>query len=222
MKLAVVGAGNVGGNLVRRLSDLGHEVRVANSRGPDSLSDLSAETGARPATVEEVAQGAEMVIISVPEKSVPELPDAFCASLRADTPVIDTGNYYPTQRDGRIDDIEGGLPESRWVERQIGHPVIKAFNGILATALVDEPRPSGDPARLGVAVAGDDPAAKEAVMHLVDELGFDPVDDGGIDDSWRQQPGTPWYGKGLNADGVRRALAEASPQRPAAFSAGRS
>lgn len=219
MKVAVVGAGKVGGNLVRRLSGLGHQVTVANSRGPEALADLAGETGARPATVAEVAQGADMVIISVPERSVPDLPDGFLDPLAAGAPVIDTGNYYPRDRDGRIDEIEDGLVESRWVERQIGHPVVKAFNGVLAPALVEEPRPAGDPSRLGVAVAADDPGAKHKVMSLVDELGFDPVDGGGIDDSWRQQPGTPWYAQGLNADRVRQALADASPQLPAEFSA---
>lgn len=56
-------------------------------------------------------------------------------------------------------------------------------------------------------------AAKEVVLALVDELGFDPVDAGGLDESWRQQPGSPVYTKDFDVDGVRRALAEATPER---------
>jgi hypothetical protein len=50
-------------------------------------------------------------------------------------------------------------------------------------------------------------------MKLVDELGFDGVDAGGLDESWRQQPDTPVYGTDLDANGVRRALAKASKER---------
>jgi predicted dinucleotide-binding enzyme len=219
MDIGVIGAGNVGGNLVRRLTKAGHHVSVANSRGPDTLKDLVAETGADAVDVMDVPQGADLLIISIPEKNVPDLPPRLLDELPADSPVVDTGNYYPRHRDGRIDDIESGMTESRWVEKQIHHPVIKAFNGVLAPAIIEDARPAGDPRRLGVAVAGDDIGAKQKVMDLIDELGFDPVDAGDIDQSWRQQPGTPWYCKGFNAECVRKALEESSPERPAEFHA---
>jgi len=68
-------------------------------------------------------------------------------------------------------------------------------------------------------VAGDDPAAKAVVMALVDELGFDPLDAGGLGESWRQQPGSPVYAADLDAEGARRALAAARPERAPAFRA---
>ncbi|MDX6585429.1 MAG: 8-hydroxy-5-deazaflavin:NADPH oxidoreductase, partial [Solirubrobacterales bacterium] len=68
-------------------------------------------------------------------------------------------------------------------------------------------------------VAGADGPAKQLVFDLVDQLGFEPVDGGTLDDSWRQQPGTPVYGKNYDAEGVRKALAEAPPERPAEFRA---
>ncbi len=219
MKIGVIGAGNVGGNLARRLAEVGHDVHVANSRDPATLDDFADATGTTPSRVTDVARGADLVIVSIPEKNVPDLPPNVLEGIKQGAPVIDTGNYYPKDRDGLIQPIEAGAPESRWVEQQLNHPVIKAFNGILAPALVDEARPAGDARRLGVAIAGDDADAKRKVMALVDELGFDPVDAGGIDQSWRMQPGTPWYGKGLDANGVREALNEASPRRPAEFSA---
>ncbi|MFD7807400.1 NADPH-dependent F420 reductase [Streptomyces cellulosae] len=214
MKIGIIGAGNIGGNLTRRLTALGHDVSVANSRGPHTLKELADETGATPVRVEEAARGAEIAVVAVPLKAVPDLPSGLFDEAAEDLAVIDTGNYYP-QRDGRIAGIEDeGLTESRWTERQIGHPVVKAFNGTYARDILDRHRPAGDPERMALPVAGDDEAAKRKVRDLIEELGFDTVDAGGLDDSWRQQPGTPVYGLRGNVDDVTRALAEASPERP--------
>ncbi len=218
MKIGIIGAGNIGGNLTRRLTALGHDVSVANSRGPETLKDLAAETGATPVRAEEAAEGAEVVIVTVPLKAVPDLPAGLLDGAAEGAAVIDTNNYYPKQRDGRIDAIEDeGLTESRWVERHLGHPVIKAFNGTYAQDILDRPLPAGHPDRMALPVAGDDEAAKAKVRALIDELGFDTVDTGGIDDSWRQQPDTPVYGLRAGTDAVRAALSEASAQRPADF-----
>ncbi|MFF8593308.1 NADPH-dependent F420 reductase [Streptomyces sp. NPDC015220] len=217
MKIGIIGAGNIGGNLTRRLTALGHDVSVANSRGPETLSELAQETGARPVRAEEAARGAEAVVVTVPLRAVPDLPSGLLTGAADGVVVIDTGNYYP-QRDGRIAAIEDdGLTESRWTEQHIGHPVIKAFNGTYAQDILDRHRPAGDPDRMALPVAGDDPAAKAKVRALIEELGFDTVDSGGIDDSWRQQPGTPVYGLRAGVDAVTKALGEASPERPADF-----
>lgn len=150
------------------------------------------------------------MIVTVPEKSVPDLPNGLFTHSRA--VVVDTGNYYP-QRDGRIAEIESGTTESRWVSEQLGHPVVKAFNTIQSSHLLNDGRPAGDRERIALPVAGDDPNAKTVVSRLIDELGFDAVDAGGLDDSWRQQPGTPVYGADLPADKARHALAEAERAR---------
>ncbi|WP_275901403.1 NAD(P)-binding domain-containing protein [Streptomyces sp. MBT27] len=219
MKIGIIGAGNIGGNLTRRLTALGHQVSIANSRGPHTLSALAEETGATPVTVEQAADGAQVVVVTIPLKNVPALPKGLFDKAADGLAVIDTGNYYPKERDGRIDAIEDGLPESRWTEQHIGHPVIKVFNGTYAQDLLDRPRPKGAPDRVAVPVAGDDAAAKQLVRELVDELGFDTVDAGGIDDSWRQQPATPVYGLRGNTAEVTEALAAAPKERPAAHSA---
>ncbi|NYI03466.1 hypothetical protein FHU37_000409 [Allostreptomyces psammosilenae] len=219
MKIGIIGAGNIGGNLTRRLTALGHEVSVANSRGPHTLTELAEETGATPVTVEEAARGAAVVVVAIPLKAVPDLPSGLFDEAAEGVAVIDTGNYYPKQRDGRIAAIEDGLTESRWTEQQIGHPVIKAFNGTYAQDILDKPRPKGDPERIALPVAGDDEAAKKVVRDLIDELGFDTVDAGGIDESWRQQPDTPVYGLRGGVEAVTKALAEASPERPEALRA---
>jgi hypothetical protein len=213
MKIGIIGAGNIGGTLTRRLSSLGHEVFVANSRGPESLRGLAAETGAKAVAVEEAARSGEVVVVTIPQGKIPGLSKDLFAGVSEDVVVVDTGNYYPQQRDGPIEEIEAGMLESRWVAKQLGRPVIKAFNNIYAQHLMDFGRPAGSPGRFALPVAGDDERAKAVVMGLVDEVGFDAVDAGGLDDSWRQQPGTPAYGPDLDAAGVRRALAEASPGR---------
>ncbi len=213
MKIGIIGAGNIGGALTRRLTALGHEVSVANSRGPETLADLAAETGAQAVSVAEAARGAELVVVTIPEKNIPQLPPGLFDEAAAGVVVVDTGNYYPQQRDGRIDAIEAGLTESGWVARQLGRPVVKAFNNIYAQHLLERGQPAGTPGRIALPVAGDDAAARAVVLRLIDELGFDGVDAGGLDDSWRQQPGTPVYTADLDAAGVRRALSEAHPER---------
>lgn len=218
MKIGIIGAGNIGGNLTRRFTAVGHDVSVANSRGPHTLTELAEETGATPVTVEEAARGADVVIVTIPLKAVPNLPDGILDGAAEGAAVIDTGNYYPQQRDGRIAGIEDdGLTESRWTARQIGHTVVKAFNGTYAQDILDRARPAGAPDRMALPVAGDDEAAKRRVRELIDEIGFDTVDAGGLDDSWRQQPGTPVYGLQEGVDAVTKALAEASPERTPDF-----
>lgn len=220
MKIGIIGAGNIGGNLTRRLTALGHDVSVANSRGPHTLGGLAEETGATPVRAEAAARGAEVVVVTVPLKAVPDLPSGLFDEAAEDVAVIDTGNYYPRQRDGKIEGIEDeGLTESRWTERQIGHPVIKAFNGTYAQDILDRHRPAGASDRMALPVAGDDEAAKRKVRALIEELGFDTVDAGGIDDSWRQQPDTPVYGLRGDTESVTKALAEASPERKPEFRA---
>ena len=135
------------------------------------------------------------------------------AALPGDTAVIDTGNYVPKLRDGHIDAIDAGVPESQWVQSQLRHPVVKAFNTIGPASLASLGKPAGAAGRAAIPVAGDDPAAKSAVLELADQLGFDGLDTGPLAQSWRQQPGTPVYTTDHDADGVRRALSEASPQR---------
>lgn len=218
MRIGIIGAGNIGGNLTRRFTQLGHDVAVANSRGPETLTDLAQETGATAATPQDAVRDAELVVITIPEKAIPRFDAAILDTRAKGAPIIDTGNYYPG-RDGRISAIEKGTPESRWVSEQLGQPVIKAFNNIYAAHLLSQGKPAGDPERVALPVAGDDSDAKAAVMRLVDELGFDAVDAGGLDDSWRQQPGSPCYAADRDAEGLKEALAAASPERPQEFRA---
>ncbi|MEW2445841.1 NADPH-dependent F420 reductase [Micromonospora marina] len=208
MEIGIIGSGHIGGTLTRRLRSLGHDVAVANSRGPQSLADLAAETGARAVPVEDAVRDAELVVIAIPLKAVPQLPAAlFDGKL-----VVDANNYYP-QRDGDIAELlDRSLSSSRWTADHLkGARVVKVFNNIQAAHLMDEGKPAGTAGRIALPVAGDDADPKRIVMGLVDELGFDPVDAGTLDESWRQQPDTPVYGTDRDADGVREGLAAARP-----------
>lgn len=213
MNIGIIGAGHIGGTLTRRLTALGHTIFVANSRGPETLSDLAADTCANTVSVTEAAVSGAVVIVTIPMKNLPDLPRDLFNRAADRVFVVDTCNYYPQQRDGRIEAIERGMTESQWVEQQLNHPVIKAFNNIYAQHLMDLGRPAGTPQRIALPFAGDDEAAKAVVLRLVDELGFDGIDAGGLDESWRQQPGTPVYATDFDAEGVRRALSQASRER---------
>jgi predicted dinucleotide-binding enzyme len=212
MKIGIIGAGKMGGAITRRFRRLGHDVSVANSRGPETLESLATETGATPVRNTEAARDADLLVVSIPEGRVTTLPPGVLDGLKPGAPVIDTGNYYP-QRDGQIPAIDDGLTESRWVSQQLGHPVIKVFNNIVYTHVQDDGMPKGAPGRIALPVAGDDGPAKALVMQLVNDLGFDAIDAGGLDDSWRQQPGAPVYLMDYDADGVRRGLAQAKPEQ---------
>jgi predicted dinucleotide-binding enzyme len=229
MKIGIIGAGNIGGNLTRRFTSLGHEVTVANSRGPETLFELVEETKASAVPVTEAAKGAEVLVVTIPEKSVPELPTGVLDSLAPGAVVIDTGNYYPRQRDGRIEPLESGTVESVWVSEQLGHPVVKAFNGIYASHLLTEGKPAGSPGRIALPVAGDDPSAKAVVIDLLDQLGFD----GWTPVGWRNPgassqglPSTvptstptesrrPWPKPALNDQSTSEPNRDGSPPRPA-------
>jgi len=213
MRIGVIGAGSMGGILARHLAKRSHHVSIANSRGPESLTALAAEIGATPVSVVDAAKAGEIVIIAIPTKAVADLPRALFANVQSSVVVIDIGNYHPKLRDGRIDAIDRGMLDSQWVAQHIGRPVIKAFNNILAKSLLEKGVPRGTKGRIALSVAGDSLNAKAAVLRLVDDLGFDPVDGGDLDDSWRQQPGTPAYCKDLEAAALRRALVEADRSR---------
>jgi predicted dinucleotide-binding enzyme len=212
-RIGVIGAGSMGVILARHLGKLGHDVLIANSRGSESLTASAAEIDATPVSVVDAANAGEIVILAIPTKAVTELPSGLFANVPDNVVVVDIGNYHPELRDGRIDAIDQGMPDSQWVARQIERPVIKAFNNIYAKSLLEKGVPRGTKGRIALSVFGDSPDAKSAIIRLIDDFGFDPVDGGDLDESWRQQPGTPAYCQDLEAAALRRALAEADRRR---------
>ena len=191
MNIGIVGAGNIGKTLARKLQQHGHQVRLANSRGPESLRDFAQQTGVTAVTVGEAVQGAELLILTIPFGKTPDV-QAYFRDVPQEVIIVETMNYYP-ERDGEIADIEQGLTNSGWVELALGHPVIKAFNNIGAYSFLVAGQPAGTPGRIALPVSGDDDAARQTVIELVSQTGFEGFDAGPIADSWRQQPGTPAY-----------------------------
>ncbi|AYG64652.1 MULTISPECIES: NAD(P)-binding domain-containing protein [unclassified Rhizobium] len=191
MKIGIIGAGNVGATLARRLAAGGHEIKLANSKGPDTIRELARDVGAAAVSKEEAVQDVEVVVLSIPFGNYPELGKLF-SDVGTDVIVIDTSNYYPF-RDGAIAKVDAGMPESVWVSEQIGRAVVKAWNAALAATLADKGLPEGTDGRIAIPVAGDDPKAKAIAVKLIEATGFDAVDSGGLAESWRQQPGTPAY-----------------------------
>lgn len=219
MRIGIIGTGSMGATLARHLAKLGHHVSIENSRGPESLTALAAGIGATPVSVVDAAKTGEIVILAIPTKAVADLPPGLFANVPSRVVVIDIGNYHSELRDGCIDAIDRGMPDSQRVAQQIGYPVIKAFNNIFARNLREKGVPRGARGRIALSVCGDSSHAKAAVLRLVDDLGFEPVDGGVLDDPWRQQPGTPAYCRDLEAAALRRALAEADRSRIAEYRA---
>jgi predicted dinucleotide-binding enzyme len=195
MRIGVIGSGNIGSTTARLLAGAGHEVSIANSRGPETLSDLVEEIGenASAATVEEAASFGEAVLVAIPLGVYRDLP----AEALSGRVVIDAMNYY-SSRDGNIAELDDGSMTSS--ELLAAHApqakVVKAFNTMNWRLLRDRGKPGGGDDRLAIFLAGDDPEAKTLVAGLIDDIGFAPVDTGSLAEGGRrQQPGSPIYGE---------------------------
>lgn len=211
MKIGIIGVGHIGKTLSRRLAGVGHDVKVANSRGPETITADALQTGARAVRATDAVQDVDVVILSVPLNRVPDIAPIVAAAA-PDTVVIDTSNYYPA-RDSQIAAIDGGQVESHWVAEQLGRPVVKAWNAIGSGSFANKHTEPGTQGRIAIPVAADDPASRALGIALVEETGFDGFDAGGLDQSWRQQPGTPAYCTDLTSSEMPAALATADAAR---------
>ncbi len=207
MNIGILGAGNIGANAARLFVKAGHNVRIANSRNPGSLSDLIGEMGplAVAATPSDAVAFGDVVLLAIPwvakEEVIPE-----CGPYDGKI-VIDAMNPYT--EDFEIEDL--GERTSSEITRTLvpGARLVKAFNTMYYRRLAADGKPPGTPGRLAIPVAGDDAAAKAIVMELVDAIGFDAIDSGNLHDGGRQQPGTPVYNQPFDAIEAREALARA-------------
>jgi len=208
LKIGVIGAGQIGGTLIRQYSKAGHRVKMANASGVEKLRSLALETGASGVTLMDAVVDVDVVVLSIPLIEIPKLPKQLFDNASENTIIIDTGNYYPI-RDGRIEDIENGMPESVWVSNQIQRPVIKVYNSILSGSLVSSGLGKGDPLRLALPIAGDNKQSKDLVSVLINDSGFDSLDYGTLQDSWRQQPGSPVYCTDLTLPQLKKSIVKA-------------
>jgi 8-hydroxy-5-deazaflavin:NADPH oxidoreductase len=198
MNIGIIGSGEMGICLASKFVKGGHSVSMANARGPASLKQVAEDIGVKAVTVEETTKDNEVIIVSIPQKNIPNLPKNLFKDLPTNVVVIETGNYYPTLRDGAIPALDQIGIDSLWVQEQLGIPVVKVFNSILATSIKNLGKPSGEENRIAIAISGDNTKAKEIVFPLIEELGFDPFYIGTIAQSWKQQPGSSIYCRDLN------------------------
>ncbi|MGY2025533.1 NADPH-dependent F420 reductase [Nocardia gipuzkoensis] len=211
MRIGVIGTGFIGKTLAVKLSAAGHEVKVANSRGPETIGADLLVSGARAVAAADAVRDVDVVILSIPLNRIPGIAPLI-ATVPAETVVIDTSNYYPS-RDSVIEVIEAGQVESLWVAEQLGRPIVKAWNAIGAHSLAERGTPAGTDGRIAIPVAADDEKARAVGMALVEDTGFDGFDAGTLAQSWRQQPGSPCYCTDLTSDEMRTALAAAEVAR---------
>ena len=215
--IGIIGSGNIGSQLARAFTALGHDVVIANSRGPASLAPLVNEVaGSRApgtltaAEVEAAARAGEITVLTIPLGRVPELPrDLFESRI-----VIDTCNYYP-QRDGDIAPLDDeSLTTAEWTAEHFpSATIVKAFNHIPANDITDHAQPPGTDGRRGLTVHADDISAKARVADLIEAIGFDVVDGGDLAESWRIQRDTPGYGPRFTAEELIEKLAAAQHYR---------
>ncbi|MFF0096092.1 NADPH-dependent F420 reductase [Streptomyces canus] len=216
MKITVIGAGAIGGNLAAKLSAAGHDVKVAHARGPETIPAKVLESGARATALADAVQDRDAIILAIPFGVAGDLAHLF-ASVPDETVVIDTANYYPGMLSEPIEPVDNGQVESAYTAEQLGRPVVKAWNAALAETQRTKGVPAGTPGRLAIPVAGDSAEARKVAMQLVDDTGFDPYDAGTLADSWRQQPNSPAYCTELTLDELPAALAAADRAKDTAI-----
>ena len=211
MKIGIIGTGYIGGTLIKKLNQAGHDVRISDARGIHLIPENLKDSGIQVVEIMEVFSDVDVAILSVPLVVLPKLVEAVKVASR-ECVLIDTSNYYPS-RDQKIDAIEDGKVESIWVKELLGREVVKAWNAMGSDSLARLGTAPGMPGRLAIPVAGDNSEHKRVAMQLVDDIGFDPVDSGTLAESWRHQPGSPAYCTDLTEKELEDALDTAVKSR---------
>ncbi|KQT20953.1 3-hydroxyisobutyrate dehydrogenase [Chryseobacterium sp. Leaf405] len=205
MRIGIIGTGAIGGIIAKKMAEAGHIVKINNSGDLTRLNKVAEELGVTAASQKDVVKDVDVIILSVPTSAISTLPENLLAEVPEDVIIVDTSNYYPF-RDEDIEEIKNGKVESIWVSEQLGRPVIKAFNNLLAETLANGGKNPGEDHRIAMAIAGDNVEAKKVIAGLVNDVGFDVVDSGSLSESWRHQPGTPAYCTELDIQDLKNAL----------------
>lgn len=217
MRIGILGSGQIGGTAARLLTAAGHEVALAHRGGPESLREQVAALGAkaRAATVEEAVDFGEVILLALPWRSRGELP---AERLRGKIVVDATNPYRP---DFSLHDLGDSTSSEEVAKTLPGARLVKALNHLKAVDLAGRGRPDDMfERRTALFLAGDDQDAKRVVGGLLAQLGFAPVDTGGLREGGKLQgAGGPLYLHvlaGAEAEGLlhgNRARAQDAPPR---------
>lgn len=204
MKIGIIGAGLIGRILARKFTESMHTVFLADAKGMSEIQETADDIGAKAVDLDEVVMGIDVLILSIPLLRIPELAKSLKGKLEERVVVVETTNYWP-HRDGLIEEIEKGMVNSVWVQQQLGRTVVKAFSNIGAYSLLAEGKPKNSDGRIALAVSGNIQKEIDVVMGLVDDAGFDPLDAGPLEESWRQQACGPAYCTDLQFGDLKKA-----------------
>jgi 8-hydroxy-5-deazaflavin:NADPH oxidoreductase len=186
--IGIIGAGHVGQNIAKAAIASGYDVILSNNQGPDSLAGLVKELGphASAAASDDAAARCDFAVVAIPITTIDQVP----VEPLAGKVVIATINYFP-DRLGHIPEIDDGTTTAPGLlqEHLPTSKVVRAFSMIDAADMSGDGHPAGDPKRRALALAGDDPKAKQLVADLYNQFGFDALDIGGLDESWRLDAG---------------------------------
>ncbi|CAN5184007.1 NAD(P)-binding domain-containing protein [soil metagenome] len=206
--IGIIGAGHIGSQVARAAIGVGYDVVIANSRGPETLTELITELGpkARAATAPEAGAAGDFVVVSVPLIAVEQVPvDELAGKI-----VIDTNNYY-FERDGHIDSLDAGeTTVSELLQEHLpSSKVAKGFNHIKFSDITTDGTPTGTENRRALATSSNFPEASALVTKLYDEFGFDTVEVSPLSESWRVERDRPAYVTRQNREELVANLAKA-------------
>lgn len=210
MKIGIIGTGAIGSTIAEKLSKAGHQIKVNNTQEMSELQKTATKLGASGVTISEVVENVDVIIFSIPYSAYFELPKNLLINVPKDVIIVDTSNYYPF-RDGEMKELKE-KPESILVSEQLGKPIIKAFNNLLAFTLKNKGKSENDQDRIAMAISGNNKDDKNIISGLINQIGFDSVDAGDLSESWRHQPGTPAYCTELKSSELKKALDDANKE----------
>jgi predicted dinucleotide-binding enzyme len=197
-RLGIVGAGKAGTAIARAAVAGGYDVAISGS-GPAERIELIVEVlapGARALSTDEVVSYADVIVLAIPMHRFRDLRrDLFAGKI-----LVDAMNYWD-----EIDGVDGPFATapagtSVLVQEWFSSArVVKSLNHLGYFKFEKSRRPRGTPGRIAMAAAGNDRSAVDAVLQLIDTLGFDPVDAGNLESGLALQPGGPIFGAGHGA-----------------------
>lgn len=208
LTIGILGAGKIGTAIARQALAAGYEMLVATARPPEEIALIVEMTapGARAVSTAEAVAASDLVILCLPLRKYRALDPAMFAGKI----VIDVMNYWaPTE--GVLDDFEGARASSEIVQEHLaGARLIRTLNHIGYHELEEDGLPAGDPDRRALAIAGDDPAARQIVAAFIGRLGFDAVDAGGLANSHIFAAGTEIFARRHQRDEMEARLSRIS------------